>query len=193
MGKLQEILQKTMLVTAVTILGKRAREGTTWGPDYHPCKKGHGEENGTWKPETQKLVVRSAWQQLWLLVEDQPACGINTMTSLSFFLLISCQCSSLTKPIRKPVGKGAIIKHKCSPRAESRVVERGYLQGQMKDTVHEERGEKNFPQYIGKNIYFQSLDCIKIFSYVRKFSIKQNSKSLFEDLCRNLIKPICSM
>lgn len=58
----------------------------------------------------------------WL--RDQPACGINTMTSLSFFLLISCQCSSLTKPIRKPVGKGAIIKHKCSPRAESRVVER---------------------------------------------------------------------
>ena len=32
MGKLQEILQKTMLVTAVRIPGKRGqREGTAWG------------------------------------------------------------------------------------------------------------------------------------------------------------------
>lgn len=45
------------------------RRDSMGSPDYHPCKKGHGEENGTWEPETQRLVVRSAWQQLWLLVE----------------------------------------------------------------------------------------------------------------------------
>ena len=41
MGKLQEILQKTMLVTAVTILGKRGKgRGQHGEPRLSPMKEG---------------------------------------------------------------------------------------------------------------------------------------------------------
>ena len=84
-------------------------------------QEGHGEENGTWKPETQRWGGEVCLTAAVTWLRGQSVCGINTMTSLSFFLLISCHCSSLTTPIRKPVGKGAIIMHKCSSRAESGV------------------------------------------------------------------------
>ena len=110
----------------------------------------------------------------WL--KDQPACGINTMTSLSFFLLISCQCLSLTKPIRKPVGKGAFIMHKCSPRAESGVVERVFTGTNERYRVW--RKGENFSSIYRKKYLFSEFGLYKNISICKKIfnGIKQNSR-----------------